>query len=140
MRFLITTVLFFFAVLSPHHECQGDEAALTLDSCIHAALENNHAFLAEQENVTAAKAGVGKAVSGFLPRVDVSETYMRSDNPVMAFGAKLNQGRFTAADLAVNNLNDPQPIDNFNFRAQLTQPIFNGGKEWVGLKRARLSA
>jgi len=140
MHFKIILLLVFLAVLSPHKECRGDEAPLTLNGCIKAAIENNRAYLAEQENTAAAKEGVGKAASGFLPKVDVSETYMRSDNPVAVFGAKLNQGRFTAADFAVKNLNDPPSIDNFNFRAQVTQPIFNGGKEWVGLKRAKLSA
>jgi TolC family type I secretion outer membrane protein len=140
MPFIVTLLLVFLAVLSPDAECHGEESPLTLEGCIHAAIENNHAYLAEQENLAAAKAGVGKATSGFLPKVDVSETYMRSDNPVMAFGAKLNQGRFTASDFAVDSLNDPRPIDNFNFRAQVTQPIFNGGKEWVALKRAKLNA
>jgi TolC family type I secretion outer membrane protein len=140
MPFIATLLLVLLAVISPNAECRGDEAPLTLNGCIHTAIENNHAYLAERENLNAAKAGIGKATSGFLPRVDVSETYMRSDNPVMAFGAKLNQGRFTAADFAVDRLNNPRPIDNFNFRAQVTQPIFNGGKEWVALKRAKLNA
>src|SRR5512141_302970 len=138
MHFIIILLLVFFTALSPHQECRGDEAPLTLDGCIKSAIENNRAYLAEQENTAAVKEGVGKAASGFLPKVDVSETYMRTDNPVMAFGAKINQGLFTAADL--NKVNDPGSIDNFNFRAQVTQPIFNGGKEWVGLKRAKLNA
>ncbi len=138
MHFIIIFLLIFFTTLSPHHECRADEVPLTLNGCIKSAIENNRAYLAEQENTAAAKEGIGKAASGFLPKVDVSETYMRTDNPVMDFGAKINQGVFTTADLS--KVNDPAPINNFNFRAQVTQPIFNGGKEWVGLKRAKLNA
>ena len=134
--------LFFFALISlfPVTASAEGPPPLTLKECINTALENNYALQAKREDVEAAKAGVGKATSYFLPRLDVSETWMRSDNPVMAFGAKLNQKRFTAADFSIDTLNEPAAIDNFNFRVQATQPIFNGGKEIVGFRRAKLGA
>ncbi len=113
-------------------------AALSLDYCVRTALKNNHSLLAESERIEAARAGVGQAKSYFLPKLGISETYMLSDNPVMAFGSKLNQGAFTAADFDVTKLNDPDAVENFNFRAEVVQPVFNGGREIVGLKMARL--
>jgi len=130
--------LLIIAILAFPIPSRAEGPDLTLDDCVKIALEKNNGILAETERVEAAKAGVGKATSLFLPRLDVSETYMRSDNPVMAFGAKLNQGGFTAADFAINRLNNPDAVDNFNLRLQVVQPIFNGGKEWVGLRRAKL--
>jgi len=139
MRKIIATLHLLFLLALPLTAYPGEGApALTLDECVKAALANNHVLLAESEKLEAAKAGVGKAESSFMPRLDLSETYMRSDNPVMSFGAKLDQGRFTAADFDPSKLNSPHAIDNFNFRVQITQPVFNGGKEWVGMKRAKL--
>jgi len=114
----------------------GEAEPLGLNECVRAALEKNHTLLSESEKHEAAKAGLGLAKSSFLPKVDVSETYMRSDNPVMVFGSKLDQGRFSMSDLTIQSLNHPSAIDNFNFRVQLTQPVYNGGKEFAGLKRA----
>jgi len=113
-------------------------ARLSLGDCVRMALERNHALLAESERLDAARAVVGQAGSYFLPKITLSETYMRSDNPVMAFGSKLNQGGFTAADFDPAKLNNPAAVDNFNFRAELVQPVFNGGSELVGYKRAKL--
>ena len=125
-------------LLVPAAALAGNGPPLTLDESVSVALKANHGLLASSERLDAASAARAGASSAFLPRIDISETFLRSDNPVMAFGSKLDQGRFTAADFAVNRLNSPSPVDNFNFRVQLTQPVFNGGKEIVGLKRAGL--
>jgi len=114
-------------------------AALSLDESVAIALKNNHQLLSEAEKVNASEAGIGEAVSAFLPKVEVSETFTRSDNPVIVFGSKLNQGRFAASDFAINNLNNPTPINDWGFRVQVIQPLFNGGKELVGLRRAKLT-
>ncbi len=114
-------------------------AALTLDESISIALKNNYTLRAEGEKLKASEAGVSEASSAFLPKLDVSETFMRSDNPVNVFGSKLNQRRFTASDFAIDSLNNPSPINDYNFRVQVIQPLFNGGKELVGLRRAKLS-
>jgi len=137
---LLLLAAYFFFCPAPARAEAGNPApaALPLDYCIRTALENNHSLLAQSERLEAARAGVGQAKSYFLPKIGVSETYMRSDNPVMAFGSKLNQGAFTAADFDVATLNDPDPVDNFNFRAEVIQPVFNGGRELVGLRMARL--
>ena len=138
MKKTIIPLILLLITAVPHAAFGEGGPPLTLDECVRAGLSGNKSLLAETEKVEAAKAGMMKATSAFLPKLDLSETYMHSNNPVMAFGAKLNQGRFTLADFAVNNLNNPAAIDNYNSRAQLTQPIFNGGKEWVGLKSAGL--
>lgn len=114
-------------------------APITLDESVRIALKNNYSMLAEGEKLKASEAGVGEASSAFLPKLDLSETFMRSDNPVSVFGSKLNQRRFEASDFAIDKLNDPSPINDWGFRAQVIQPLFNGGKELVGLKRAKLS-
>lgn len=145
MKSVIISVLiplFLLLVICLPAPAGADDSApaLTVEESIRIALENNYSVLAQKEKVEGARAGVGKAWSSFIPKVDLSETYMHSDNPVMAFSSKLNQRVFTNQDLSsVDRLNDPSPIDNFNTRVQVSVPVWNGGKEWVGLKRSRLS-
>src|SRR3972149_61216 len=70
----------------------GSPTDLTLAAAVTLALERHPALRA---------AGVDQARAAFLPRVDFSEGITRSDNPVYAFGALLNQGRFTQTDLSL---------------------------------------
>ncbi|MBI5191533.1 MAG: TolC family protein [Nitrospirae bacterium] len=138
--FLHASLLAALLTTTQHAWAGGDVPSLGLPDCVRLALESNHGLKAEASKADAARAGVGKAASYFLPRLDISETYMRSDNPVMAFGSKLNQGMFTASDFDVARLNSPPAIDNFNLRVQLTQPVWNGGREIIGYRRAKLGA
>jgi outer membrane protein len=137
LKRLITTLFLLLVILPSGAGADDGAVTLTIEDSVRIALENNYSVLAGKDRVDGALAGVGKAWSSFIPKVDVSETYMRTDNPVMAFSAKLNQRAFTNTDFI--NVNDPSPVNNFNTRVQATVPVFNGGKEWVGLRRSRLS-
>ena len=139
MKTAIASLSLILALILPAPVPADDGARpLTLSESVGIALENNHTLLAEGERLKAAESGIGEATSAFLPKVDLSETYMRSDNPVAVFSAKLSQRRFTASDFAIDSLNNPSPVNDWNFRVQVVQPLFKGGKELVGLKRARL--
>jgi len=137
MRPAILLAVILVSLMYPCCVLAEEAQPLTLKDCVNSTLDKNHSLLAEGCRLDAAKAGIGKAGAAFMPKLDVTETFMRSDNPVMAFGSKLNQGVFTAADFAVDRLNDPGAVDNFNFSLQATMPIFNGGREWVGLSMAK---
>jgi outer membrane protein len=63
--------------------------------------------------------------SGFLPRLTISENYVRSNDPVFVFGTKLRQGVFAAQDFDLRQLNDPSDIENFATALQIQQPLFN---------------
>jgi outer membrane protein len=111
---------------------------LTLPQAIAIALERSPLLKAGRYEVEAAGAGVDRARAGFLPKVDVSEGFARSDNPVFAFSSKLNQGRFTSSDFDVSTLNHPDPINNFRSAVTLSQPLFTGGKTLIAYDRAKL--
>jgi outer membrane protein len=113
-------------------------AKLTLPQAIEIALLRSPLLKAGRYEVEAAGAGVDRARAGFLPKVDVSEGFAHSDNPVFAFSSKLNQGRFTASDFAIGTLNHPDPINNFRTAVTLSQPLFAGGKTVFGYDRAKL--
>ena len=112
---------------------------LTLDQAIETALRNNPGLKAADAEVDVAKAGVLKSSSGFLPKLTVSETWSRSDNPLMVFGTKLNQETVSVADFNPSVINNPDPASNYNTRFAVVQPVFNGGREYLGVKQAKLA-
>ena len=112
---------------------------LTLEQAVDAALANNPALKAADEQVRAADAGMLRSASGFLPNVTLSETLSRTDNPLMVLGMKLNQELVTPLDFTPDAINHPDPITNYNTRLSVTQPVWNGGKEYLGRKQAKLA-
>ena len=114
-------------------------ATLTLDQAIDMALRNNPGLKAADAQVEVADAGVMRSSSGFLPKVTVSETWSRTDSPLMAFGTKLNREIVTPADFDPSVLNNPGPISSYDTRLTVMQPVWSGGKEYIGRKQARLA-
>jgi outer membrane protein TolC len=112
---------------------------LTLDQAIDLALRNNPGLKTADAQVEIADAGVLRSVSGFLPKVTVSETWSRTDSPLMVLGTKLNQEIVTPADFNPAVLNNPDLISNYNTRLAVMQPVFNGGREYIGRKQATLA-
>ncbi|GLB48631.1 TolC family protein [Neptunitalea lumnitzerae] len=61
----------------------------------------------------------------FLPSVSVSHTAMFTNNPLMAFGSKLNQEILTQNDFNPALLNDPDEVQNYATKVEVLQPIIN---------------
>jgi len=61
----------------------------------------------------------------FLPSISASHTAISTNNPLMAFGSKLNQEILTQADFNPALLNDPSQVQNYATRIEVLQPIFN---------------
>ena len=133
--YLILTTLLTFIVAAYSYAAE----TLTLDQAIDMALMNNPGLKAADAQVEAADAGVLRSASEFLPKVTVSETWSRTDSPLMALGTKLNQEIVTPADFDPAVMNHPDPIANYNTRLAVMQPVWNGGKEYLGLKQAGLA-
>ncbi|HTG01135.1 MAG TPA: TolC family protein [Nitrospirota bacterium] len=112
---------------------------LTLEQAVTTALANNPALKAADSQIDAADANVLKSASGFLPKVTLSETWSRTDNPLMALGTKLNREIVTSADFNPAVINDPAAISNYNTRLAVMQPVWNGGREYTGRTQAKLA-
>ena len=67
-----------------------------------------------------------QARAGYLPKVDVAESWQRGNQPVFVFSSLLAQRQFTAADFALNALNHPDAVDNFRFAVLIEQSLFDG--------------
>lgn len=88
--------------------------------------------------VAEADARVRQAKAAFLPRVDLTETVQRGNQPVFVFGSSLAQRRFTEAQFAVASLNDPDPITNTRTAFAMAQPVFDAGATRLGVRTAVL--
>ncbi|MCD6197527.1 MAG: TolC family protein [Deltaproteobacteria bacterium] len=93
---------------------------------------------AVQSQVDASKARVSQARSGFFPQVDVSQSFNQTTNPMWAFGTKLNQEIITPEDFDPERFNDPDAIDNFAATVSVNLPVYDRGKNWIGLNQAKL--
>ena len=70
---------------------------------------------------------VTQARAGYLPKVDVAESWQRGNQPVFVFSSLLAQRQFTAADFALGALNHPDALDNFRSAVMVEQALFDGG-------------
>ncbi len=86
----------------------------------------------------AARSDYDAARAGYLPRLDVEQSYLAGNNPVFVFGTLLTQRQFTAANFALPSLNSPDAIDNLQTRVTLQQNLWDFGRTRVRRDQALL--
>jgi outer membrane protein len=101
---------------------------LTLEDAIRRALAANPRAVGAQADVEAAAARTSEARSAFLPRVDLTESWQRGDQPVYVFSSLLMQRRFTAADFSLDSLNHPDAFTNHRAAVTVEQTLYDGGR------------
>lgn len=80
--------------------------------------------IAKQE-LNQAHADFMQANSVLLPKISLSYTGITTNNPLAAFGAKLNQEILTEGDFNPAILNDPNRVENFATVIEIQQPLVN---------------
>ncbi len=101
------------------------EQGVTLSDAVRQALRNNNLLKAEQFALQAATAGQDAAKSRYLPRLTLEESFAASNSPTRTFMMKLDQGRFTANDFIVTNLNNPGTETDFRSTIALEQTVYD---------------
>jgi hypothetical protein len=91
---------------------------LSLDDAVARARSAHPSARAAAAGEREATWEISAARANFFPRVDLLESWQRSNLPVFAFSSLLSQRRFSERDFDVARLNDPDPLDNF--RSALT--------------------
>jgi outer membrane protein TolC len=71
---------------------------LSLRDAVRLAIRENKAIAATAAGAQASQARITEARSGRLPKVNYSESFARSDNPVFVFSSLLTQHQFGAED------------------------------------------
>ncbi len=110
---------------------------LTLPQAVEMALQQNPLRKAAAAEERAAAADIRIAHSAVLPRINFSEAATRGNDPVYVFGTRLRQGRFTAADFALNRLNTPTPVGNFATRFGGNWKLFDSFASFLDIRRAQ---
>ena len=101
------------------------QAPLSVADAVARARARNPEARAAGVLVREADARVTQARAGLLPRIDVSESWQRGNQPVFVFSSLLSQRRFEAADFALDALNHPDATTNFRAGVTIEQPLFN---------------
>lgn len=99
---------------------------VSLKAAVQAALESNDMLKAEAARSEAARRQADYAKSSLYPKVVFEERFMRTDNPGYDFMTKINQGRFTGADLAgaPGSFNKPEAINDFQTSLSVEYPLY----------------
>src|SRR5512143_1459408 len=109
-------------------DVSAQPARISLHEAIAIALRDNRALKAAGYGREAALDEVGAARGALLPRLDALENFSYTDNPVMVFSDLLLQQDFSQSDFALNALNHPGFLSNFQSQARLSYPLFAGGR------------
>lgn len=109
---------------------------LTLKQAITLALQKNPSVRAASAAEAEAGARLLQARSHYFPKINYTETFQRGNNPVYVFGTLLTQRRFGSAHFALDALNRPEALNNFQSQLTLDQVIFDGGQSALGVKAA----
>jgi len=112
--------------------------AVTLETCIKTALENNPGIQAGITRIHEAKYMIKQAESAYYPRLYLSGAYSVTDNPPQAFMMSLNQKDLDMADPGFDP-NDPDDTDNMRLSIGLKYRIYDGGVKSIHVQMAKES-
>ena len=108
----------------------------TLERSLDQALSHNPDARIARQRIAAAQAGLEQANAAFWPRLQFQSSYTRTDNPMMVFGAILDQRAYSSS----LNFDDVPDIDDWNARGLLTFPLYTGGRNKAERETARANA
>ncbi|HWB96155.1 MAG TPA: TolC family protein [Bryobacteraceae bacterium] len=109
-----------------------------MEDAVRLALQKNPSIRARMEGSQAAQARVAATRSGFLPKVNYSESFTRSNNPVFVFSSLLTQHLFTEGNFQVGPLNRPDFLNNFQSQVTVDQVVYDGGATRQTVRSAEL--
>ncbi len=98
---------------------------LSLHDAVQLALKENRAIAASGAGTRAATERINQAKSGMLPKVNVSESVMRGNNPVYVFSSLLTQHQFGPGNFNIGPLNRPDALTNFQTQLTVDQPLYD---------------
>lgn len=122
---LFLTVLFVLNAVVYDASAQDSTKHLSLNDAVTATLNNNRAVLLAKldENIAASNYKQTEAI--YLPQVGFSYSAMSTNNPLNAFGFKLQQKSITQNDFNPALLNKPGATGDFTTKLEVQQPLIN---------------
>ncbi len=117
--------LFLFFLLSTSLVWAPAQTLLTKAEAIRFATDSGRTAAMADNGIKTAEAKFRQTDAVFLPQVTLDYSGMMTNNPLHAFGFKLQQRGITQNDFAPGLLNHPNATGNFTTQATVMQPIFN---------------
>lgn len=117
----------------------AQDPSMSLNDAVRLALEKNKSIEASGAASKAAEMRVSEARSGRLPKVNYSESWTRSDNPVFVFGSLLTQHRFGTQNFEIGPLNSPDFLNNFQTQLTADQTLYDAGQTRHAVRSAELT-
>lgn len=111
---------------------------LNLEEAVEKALENNPQTRLSESKLRIADLKIKEAKTGMQPYADFTQSVIRSNNPVFVFGSRLEQGRFTTANFALDSLNNPKGLVNFRSVAGFRMSLFDQRQTRARVDQANL--
>ena len=120
LSIFLVSVLGFLGV-----QAQQSSIPIQLEEALSLAQKVNHQIKIAQIDQQIANANVKQTEAIWLPQLNLSYTAMNTNNPLNAFGFKLQQANVTAAGFNPALLNNPGATPNYLTQLSLQQPIIN---------------
>jgi outer membrane protein TolC len=117
--------LFFVSLIGYASRPQDSTKHLSLQEAITASASNNDAVKLSALDVQVARARFRQTDAILLPQANFSYSAVTSNNPLNAFGFKLQQRSITAAEFDPDLLNNPSATPDFSTKFELQQPLVN---------------
>jgi len=104
------------------------QTPLSIQDAIHTAWSNQSGLQAGEAMVAKARVEASAMRSLRLPTATLGVGFMRTNEPMMAFGTKLDQARIFQMDFMPERLNHPDAIQGTGATLTLSQPLYAGGR------------
>ncbi|BDG10340.1 TolC family protein [Anaeromyxobacter paludicola] len=114
--------------------------SLSLADAIRAAWASHPGLAAGEAQLEAARAQAEAARAGHWPTLGLGARALVTDEPMNAFGLRLDEQRITAGDFAPDRLNAPTPVGGLGLSGSVTVPLYSGGRISAGARAAALGA
>jgi outer membrane protein TolC len=113
--------------------------SVSLRDAVHLAMNQNKSIEVSGAARKAAEARIAEARGGNLPKVNYSESWARSDNPVFVFSSLLTQHQFGEQNFQVGPLNRPDFLNNFQSQVTADQTLYDAGQTKHAVRSAELT-
>jgi len=117
--------VFFLNSIVSAASAQDSTTHLSLNEAITATLNNNKAVQLAKLDENIAASNYKQTEAMYLPQVGFSYTAMSTNNPLNAFGFKLQQKSITQNDFNPELLNSPGATGHFTTKLEVLQPLIN---------------
>jgi outer membrane protein TolC len=107
---------------------------------MEAGRDRAHEVIAAQARRKAQEERLEESKAHRLPRVSLSEIWMRTDAPAEVFALELNQERFSFQDFVASDPNNPDSLSNALLRLEVELPLYTGGELSTRIRQAELGA